>query len=426
MSTTDAGPKSDSSAFYNPIHDPRMVTGEGVYLIDGEGRRYIDCSSGTYNMSVGYQNPAVIRAIKEQAEILIDCASRFETDPANRLAQRLVDLAPPSLTRAHINVSSGSTANEGALRMAQQATGRRDVVTTFRAHLGQTLWTISLSGNAFRRAPFALEAAGGTQVPDPYCFRCFYAQDPSTCKMMCVDRINDFLEYATSGNVAAILIEAISGYGGNIVPPPGYFQALRALCDEHGIKLIMDEIQTGIGRTGYMFASEYHGVEPDAITLGKGLGGSGAPQAAILTNDGMTGLSGLDHSFTFGTNLLAAAAAVATLDIIDDPAFLANVRDVGQYIKDRLAEMQTRHPVIGDVRGVGLMLGVELVHTDGSPEVGLTNRMIDAAMDHGLVMRPTRSGRSSVLKIKPPLIMTRAEADLLCDRFEQLLVAESR
>lgn len=417
---------TDTSAIYYPIHDPRMVTGEGVYLIDGDGRRYLDCCSGTYNMSLGYQHPAVIKAIKEQADVLIDAAARFETDPVDRLARRLVDLAPTSLTKAHLNVSSGSTANEGALKMAQHATGKSEVMTTFRAHVGQTLWTISLSGNAFRRQPFATLVGGGTQVPDPYCFRCFYAQEPSTCALMCVDRINDFLEYATSGNVAAFLVEGISGYGGNIVPPPGWFQSLRRLCDEHGIKLLIDEIQTGIGRTGHMFAAQYHGVEPDAITLGKGLGGSGAQMAAILASDDLGGVSGTDHSFTFGANLMAAAAALATLDVVDDPAFLANVRDTGEHIKDRLADMQTRHPVIGDVRGVGLMLGVELVEPDRSPAVGLTNRMVDRSLEHGLVLRPTRSGHSSVIKIKPPLIMTRDEADLMCDRFEQLLVAETR
>ncbi|MFJ9774014.1 aspartate aminotransferase family protein [Kitasatospora sp. NPDC101157] len=406
--------------------DQRMVRGEGVYLYDQDGRAYLDCGAGTFNMSLGYQHPAVVQAIKDQADQLIDTAARFQTDPVNKLARRLVDLAPSRITKAHLNVSSGSTANEGAIKMAQHATGKRDVVTTFRAHVGQTMWMLSLSGNAFRKQPFPMLVPGSLQVPDPYCFRCFYAQEPGSCRMMCVDRINDFLEYASSGNVAAILVEAISGNGGNIVPPPGYFQQLRSLCDEHGIMLILDEIQTGIGRTGRMFAAEHFGVEPDAMTLGKGLGGSGAAVAAILASEPMTGLAATEHSFTYGTNLMASAAALATLDVIDDEAFLANVRATGARIMERLALLQTAFPVIGDVRGVGLMIGIEIVGTDRSPNVELANLLAEKAMEHGLIIRPSRSGKGNVLKIKPPLVLTLAEADLICDRLEQLFRAHCR
>jgi 4-aminobutyrate aminotransferase-like enzyme len=281
----------------------------------------------------------------------------------------------------------------------------------------------SMSGNAFRKAPFPMLYPGSLQVPDPYCYRCFYGQDRAGCGLMCVDRLDDFLEYASSGRVAAIVVEPISGNGGNIVSPDGYLPALRQFCDRHGIALILDEIQTGIGRTGRMFAAQHFGVEPDAITAGKGLGGSGAQVAAILTNDRLAGLPGHHHSFTYGANLLAAAAASVTLDIVGQPEFLANVTATGSHIMARLAELQRRFPCIGDVRGVGLMIGVELIKEDREPDVALTNELAARSMEHGLIMRTSRYGHGNVIKIRPPLILTMAQADEICDRFESLLSA---
>ncbi len=234
----------------------------------------------------------------------------------------------------------------------------------------------------------------------------------------------DFLEYASTGQVAAIIVEPISGNGGNIVPPDGYFPKLRAFCDEHDIVLIFDEIQTGIGRTGRMFAAQHFDVEPDAITTAKGLGGSGAQVAAILTNERLAGLPANHHSFTYGANLLAAAAANVTLDIVRQPEFLANVRATGNYILGRLADMRTRYPAIVDVRGVGLMIGFEIAHPDGKPAVKLTNHLASAAGQHGLILRTSRYGYGNVLKIRPPLILTLDQAELLCDRLESLFRAE--
>ena len=411
---------------YYPTSDNRMVRGEGIHLYDSDGKRYIDCASATFNLSLGYSHPAVIEAMKAQADQLIHITSSYQSDPVNDLARNLVEVSPPNITKVHPKVSGGSSANEGAIKMAQFATGRSEIITLFRSHLGQTMMMASMSGNSFRKAPFPLLYPGSIQVPDPYCHRCFYRQQPDSCGMLCVERIDDFMEYASNGQVAAILIEPISGNGGNVVPPDGYLPRLREFCDEHDIVLIFDEIQTGIGRTGQMFAAQHFGVQPDAITTAKGLGGSGAQVAAILTNDRLTGLPAHHHSFTYGSNLMAAAAANVTLDIVRQPDFLANVRATGNYIMDRLVDMQARYRVIGDVRGVGLMIGFELEERDGTPAVALTNYLAKKAMDHGLIMRTSRYGYGNVLKIRPPLILTLAEADDLCDRLENLFVAEVR
>ncbi len=412
---------------YYPVSKTKMVRGEGIYLYDSEGQRYIDCASATFNLSLGYSHPAVIAAMKEQADTLIHITSSFQSDPVNQLARNLLAVSPPNMTRVHPKVCSGSAANEGAIKMAQRATGKSEVITLFRSHVGQTMMMASMSGNAFRKAPFPIQFPGSLQVPDPYCHRCFYGKKPGDCGeggMLCVDRIEDFMEYASSGQVAAILVEPISGNGGNIVPPDGYFQRLRALCDQHDIALIFDEIQTGIGRTGHMFAAQHFGVEPDAITTAKGLGGSGAQVAAIITNKRLEGLPSHHHSFTYGSNLLAAAAANATLDIIRQPDFLANVRLTGAYILDRLLDMQKRYRFIGDVRGVGLMIGFEIENADGSPAVKLTNELAEKAMKYGLIMRTSRYGFGNVLKIRPPLTLTLVEAEDICDRLETLFREE--
>lgn len=412
---------TDASAVYYPVTDIKMVKGEGIYLYDSDGQKYIDCASATFNLSLGYSHPEVIRAMKEQADEMIHITSSFQSEPINKLAKKLVELAPNGLTKAHLKVSGGSVANEGAIKMAQRATGRRDVISLFRSHLGQTMFTASLSGNAFRKANAALPMAGSLQVPDPYCYRCFYGQKFPSCNYMCVQRLDDFLEFASSGNVAAIIVEPISGNGGNIIPPDGYFQKLREFCNKHDIKLIFDEIQTGIGRTGYMFAAEYFDVEPDALTVAKGLGGSGAQVAGILASDELSGLSTNEHSFTYGSNILAASAAIATLDIVSQPAFLANVRSTGDYILFRLEEMKKKYPLIGDVRGLGLMIGIEINDIDGKPDTTLTNWLAEKAMEFGLILRTSRYGYGNVLKIRPPLILTLEEAELICNQFELLI-----
>ncbi|UKD51070.1 aspartate aminotransferase family protein [Amycolatopsis sp. FU40] len=416
--------KAVRDAIYYPVSDQSMQRGEGIYLYDLEDKEYIDCASATFNLSLGYGHPAVVSAIQQQAAELIHVTSSFQSAPISDLVRRLVEISPKNLTKVHLKVSGGSEANEGAVKMAQYATGKKDVITLFRSHLGQTMMMASLSGNAFRRQPFPLTYPGGLHVPDPYCFRCFYGQTRETCGLMCVDRIDDFIEFASSGRVAAVMVEPVSGNGGNIVPPDGYFQQLRKFCDERDIALIFDEIQTGIGRTGQMFAAQHFDVQPDAITVGKGLGGAGAQVAGILTNERLAGLPGNHHSFTYGANLLAAAAANATVDIIRQPEFLANVRSVGNHILARLAELKKSYPAIGDVRGIGLMLGMEIIEPDNSPAVKATNHLAAAAQRHGLIIRTSRYGYGNVLKIRPPLIMTHDEADIVCDRLEMLFREE--
>jgi 4-aminobutyrate aminotransferase len=223
-----------------------------------------------------------------------------------------------------------------------------------------------------------------------------------------------------------MIVEPISGNGGNIVPPPGYLNKLKAMCEEHGIVLIFDEVQTGFGRTGEMFAADYFGVAPHAMTVAKGLGGIGLQVAAILTEERLVGLDSDHHSFTYGSNVLACAGAAKTIEVLRRPGFLENVRRVGAHFKERFHDLQRTHDMIWDVRGVGLMWGLELADARTAQRayapqnVLLTNHVAKRGLHHGLLLRTSRYGRGNVLKIRPPLVMTMEDADDVCDRLDRL------
>lgn len=409
--------------YYYLPDDLKVVRGEGVWVYSNDGRRFLDCSAGTFNLSLGYSHPEIVKAVQEQAPNLIHVTSKFQTDALNTLVRGLAEVAPPGLTKVHLKSASGSDANEGAIKISQHITGKTDVVSLFRGHLGQTIAMTQASGAAFRRAPFTFQLPGVVHVPDPYCLRCFYKQDRATCGLLCVERINDFVDYASSGKVACVIVEPISGNGGNIVVPDGYLQALRDLCDERGIVLIFDEIQTGFGRTGQMFAADHFGVAPHMLTFGKGLGGSGMPIAGILAEERLSGLTAHHINSTFGGNVLAATAAAKTLEIIRRPGFLEHVRAVGAHIRARLDELAAAVDFVCDVRGVGLMIGLEIVDADGRPDAKLTNHLADKGMEYGLLLRTSLYGYGNVLKVRPPLIITFEEADEMCDRLTLLFRA---
>ena len=411
------GPDSAPAHLYYELGDTVMVEGAGVHLTDSRGRVYIDCISGTFNLLLGHNHPAVLAAAKEQMDRLVFASSSFQTEPMRALAEALVRITPANLTRVHLRSTGGSTANEGAIRIAQHVTGKRDVITMFRGHLGQTMGTIGLSGFACRREPFPYHMPGAVHVPDPYCYRCFYGQSPDTCELPCVSRIADFIRYASSGRVACLFVEPIFGVGGNITPPPRYFRALQQLCEEHGILLIFDEIQTGFGRTGHLFAADHFGVSPHIMTVAKGISGIGLPLGAVLTEERLTGLPRDQHGFTHGGSPVAMAAAVKTIEIITAPGFLANVRQVGGVLAAGLRALMADHAFVGDVRGLGLMLGVEIVGPEQRPAPALARRLAGALLERGLIVRVSEHGRGNVVEMRPPLILTEDQARTIVARF---------
>jgi 4-aminobutyrate aminotransferase len=233
--------------------------------------------------------------------------------------------------------------------------------------------------------------------------------------LLCATRIGDIID-AAGNDPACMIVEPVLANGGNIVPPPGYFSAVRRLCDERGIVLIADEVQTGLGRTGHMFASEALGLRPDIVTVGKGLGGLGLPIGAILMRSELDVLEAHDHSFTSGGWLVALKAAVATIDVISAPGFLERVRQAGVLLGRLLGELVAVYPCVADARGVGLMWGIEVADAHGAPDPELTREIVDRAYQRGLIVRSSAYGRGNVVKVRPSLIITDGELHALVDR----------
>lgn len=401
---------------FSPTDDVVMERGEGIYLWDNKGKKYIDCAAATFNLSLGYSNKEVLEAVREQSEKLVHITSSYMCESIAKLVKELIKVTPKSLNKIHLKISGGSTANEGAIKMAHYYNKKSGVISLFRSHVGQTIYTMNLSGLGFRREPFSsLGNANIVHVPPAYCYRCFYNQKKETCNMLCARRIEEFIKYASNGNISAMIIEPILGNGDNILPPSEYFVELRKLADKYGFALIFDEIQTGIGRTGKMFAADYFNVEPDIMTISKGLGGTGFQVAAIACKEEYSNMEGFYHSFTYGSNSVGSAAALKTLEIVQREGFLENVTDVGNYIIDRLKESQKKHKFIGDVRGVGLMIGFEIVDENGDESLELTKKIQKEAFENGLILRGSRYGIGNVLKIRPALIIKKNEAKVICD-----------
>lgn len=397
--------------------------GQGLRLFQDGGQEYLDAVSGTFNLPLGYNYPEVVEAIIQQVQKVTHLSSSFSAPYAQLVLEQLLNFAPPGIDGGWLRDVTGSSANECAVKITQKYTQATDVISLFMSHHGQTQFTTAISGNSFRRKGFPDSvSAHNVRVPPPYCHRCFYGAKYPDCNLLCVERIKDFIEYSSSGSIASIIVEPVLGNGGNIVPPKGYFPALRKLCDEHGILLIADEVQTGLGRTGYFFGSEALEVEPDLITLAKGLGGIGLPIGAVLMKSSLNVLEQWQHSFTSGSNMLALAAASATIKVIKEPTFLESVRRKGKLLEILLRKLQEKHDCVSEVRGLGFMWGVEISDPEGKPDVETTRKIIRCSMEsHQLIIRSSRYGYGNVLKVRPALIATEEDLEDLTVRLSRAI-----
>ncbi|MFD8722617.1 aspartate aminotransferase family protein [Streptomyces sp. NPDC059629] len=393
--------------------------GRGVHLYL-QGKKYIDCASGTFNVSLGYSLPEVTEALHAQLDRCAHLSSDLTRPKSQEIFELLREFLPDHIESHWFRDLTGSTANECAVRIAQKATGKTDIVSLFLSHHGQSITTTAMSGNAFRQGNFTLPFAGSLKIPAPDCAHCFYRQVPETCGMLCARRLEDFVEFASSGRVAALVIEPILGNGGNITPPVEYFAALRKVCDEHGILIIADEVQTGFGRTGTFFASTGFAkdLKPDIITFAKGAGGVGIPVAGVLMRRELDVLEPWEHSTTSGANPLALVALEATVKYIRDHRVLDNVAITSKLLKDGLTELSASFPGVSNVKGIGLMLAFDL------PTAADVSRFIDTARQHGLILRGSRYGFGNTVKVRPPLTVSEAEVqdilDSLYSSLEQL------
>jgi len=398
--------------------------GRGSEVWDVEGRRYLDFNAGIAVTATGHSHPDVVRAIQRQAERFIHMSGTdFYYPEEIQLAERLDALAPGDEPHQSFLCNSGAEAIEAALKLVRYTTGRPRLLAFVGAFHGRTMGALSLTASkAVQREGFAPLVPGVSHVPYAYCYRCTYHLEYPACDLACVSHIEKvlFKHLVPASEVAAIFVEPIQGEGGYIVPPPEFLPRLKELAEKHGILLVDDEVQSGIGRTGRMFAIEHWGVVPDVITVAKGLA-SGLPLGATIARKSlMTWVSG-SHGNTFGGNPVACAAALETLRLVEEE-YLVHAAVMGDVLLERLREMQGRYAQFGDLRGKGLMVGVELVRDRASrePAAELRDRVVEAAFGRGLLLLGCGT---STIRFCPALNIPRAHLEEGLAIFEEAVRA---
>jgi 2,2-dialkylglycine decarboxylase (pyruvate) len=390
------------------------VKGEGTYIYDEQGRAILDFCSGQMCATLGHNHPAIVEAIHDSCREVIHLFSGLLSPPVVELSEELGSLLPPSLQKMMF-MSTGSESNEAALRMAKLASGGFEVLALTGSWHGITAAASSSTYNG-GRAGYGPAQAGTMALPGPNCYRCPIRHCRDRCDMTCLEVGFALYDSQSVGAPAAVLVEPIQSSAGIIVPPDGYFARLRELCDERGLLLILDEAQTGLGRLGSHFAFEELEVTPDILTLSKTLG-NGVPLAATVTGDEIEATC-VDRRFLFYTSHLSdpmpAQVGLAVLRILKQEQLARRAREMGAYFMDGLRQLQQRYECIGDVRGRGLLLGLEIVKDRESrePDRPLAKRIQQRCLELGLVMHAVRADWQSAVRLAPPLTVGREELDL--------------
>ena len=336
-----------------------LVRGEGQYVWDDQGNRYLDCFGGVLTVSVGHANPKVNEAIINQVKTLAHTSTLYCNKPQSDLAEKLAEITPGRLKKSFFT-NSGTEADDTAIHAAKLATGRHEIVVLRHSYSGRSATALSAVGHSTWR-PLPAQIAGIVHARAPYCYRCPFKLTYPECGLACANDIEDLIMTSTTGEIAAFMAEPILGVGGFIVPPPGYFERAVEITKKHGGLFIADEVQTGWGRTGdKWFGIEHWDVEPDIITSAKGMGNGVPVGMTTATPEVADKYPGLTFS-TFGGNPVSMAAALAVIKVIEDEDLKRNAAEVGAYFRERLEGLKEKYPVIGDVRGLGLMQAVELV-----------------------------------------------------------------
>jgi 4-aminobutyrate aminotransferase len=398
-----------------------MSHGKGAEVWDVDGNRFLDFAAGIAVCSTGHSHPAVVQAIKDAAERFLHISSDYWHEGQVRLAERMNELSPMKVPVMSFFAQSGTESVEAALKLARYVTGRGRFIGFLGGFHGRTMGSLAFTSSKYtQQKGFFPAMAGVTHVPYPNAYRPLFAgADQGRAVLRYIEDVL-FVHNVPPSEVAAILIEPIQGEGGYLVPPDGFLSGLRELCDRHGILLIFDEVQSGIGRTGKMFAAQHWGVEPDIMTLAKGLG-SGMPIGMTVAKRSiMQKWSRGAHGNTFGGNPLCCAAALATLDLVERE-YCANAGKVGDYFMKKLQRLAGQYPVVGEVRGKGLMIGMELVTDPVSktPAKKLCDALITRAFHKGLIL--LSCGQSTV-RFMPPLMITEADVEEAVELLEATLL----
>ena len=409
-----------SSTSYIKIYPLVVSHGHGSMVEDVDGNRFIDFMAGIAVSATGYAHPKVVSAVQETAaRFLHICGTDFYYREMSELCERLALLAPGDSKKRVFLTNSGAEAVEGAIKLVRNSTRRHALIAFRGAFHGRTYGAMSLTASKVaQRATFGPMLPGIHHVPYPDPYRLETGGRDAGDFVIDHLRNDVFQRNVSPDDVAAIFVEPMQGEGGYIVPPPTFLRELRKLCDEHGILLVFDEIQTGVGRTGHMWAADHFGVEPDVLLTAKGLG-SGMPIGALIAKESVMKWSTGSHGSTFGGNPVACAAALATLDLVEN-GLADNARIKGERMMTKLQAMQARHSAIGDVRGVGLFIGVELVR-DRESKIPAKELVVDVerrAFERGLLLLPCGQ---STFRIAPPLVTEDYDVDRGLEIFEECL-----
>jgi len=411
------------SPSYTRTYPLVVERGEGATVVDVDGNRFLDFSAGIAVVATGHCHPRVVEAIQKQAAQLIHMSGTdFYYPNMVELAEKLARTAPGGAPRRVFVGNSGAEAVECALKLARYATGRDKFVAFLGAFHGRTLGALSLTASKpVQRRGFGPLMPGVYHVPYPYCYRCPYGRTPETCATECAQAIDTlFRTVLPPGEVAGVVLEPVQGEGGYVVPPRKFFDELQRVVHAHGILLIADEVQCGMGRTGRMWASEHFELAPDILTVAKGIA-SGMPLGATVARAELMSWPPGAHASTFGGNPVSCAAALVTLELLEE-GLIENASRMGARLMDRLREWPGRFPCVGDVRGLGLMIGIELVRDQATKEKApdLRDRVLQKAFERGLLVL---GAGDSTVRLCPPLTITREQADFAVETLEACLRA---
>jgi 4-aminobutyrate aminotransferase len=400
------------TSFMKAVQPVVVASAEGCVIHDATGKDYLDCFAGISVVNAGHCNPKVIAAAKAQLDKLVHCASYIYYSPATgELAEKLAHIMPSPRLRKSFFANSGAEAIEGAMKVARLYTGKHEIISLHASFHGRTWGTLSITGNQGRKKRGGPYAPGVSFTNAPYVYRSPWPDDPRRCVDFWAQSLEEVIRFSTAGDVAAFIAEPVMGEGGIIVPPADYFREIKKVLDRHGILFICDEVQSGFGRTGKMFAIEHYGVEPDVLVTAKGIA-DGFPLAAFTTRDEISAaFKPGDHLSTFGGNPVSCAASIANIEYMLEERLCEQALEKGAYLMDRLNQLKREQLMIGEVRGLGLMVGIELVaddkRTPGTAEA-------EAVRDHCLaagVLVGVGGVYGNVVRVQPPLVITKQQLE---------------
>jgi taurine--2-oxoglutarate transaminase len=400
-------------AAQNVIKPLAISHAKGIYIWDLNGKRYLDFNSQLMSVNIGHGDERVIAAIQEQVAKLPYCHPNFATEPRAELGKLLNEVTPPSIQK-FLFTNGGAEAVESAIRIARAYTGKHKIISRYRSYHGSTFGAMSLTGEP-RRWAAEPGMPGVVRVQDPYTYRCLYCKTEGGCNLNCLRSVEEVIEFEGAQNIAAIIMESVTGTNGIIIPPQGYWQGLRELCDKHNILLIADEVMAGFGRTGKWFAIEHYGVQPDMMTMAKGLTSSYVPLGALGISAKIAekfGDTPLPYGLTYNSHTLALAAAVATIKVYQEDHLVENAAKMGEILKAELQKICDKHPAVGEVRAIGLFSIIELVKDKQTrePFVPFNPKAVDMAVMNQIGAKMREDGlwtfiRWNTIFICPPLII---------------------